>query len=274
MGRCEIVAEIGQNHQGDIGTALELVRAAAAAGATAVKGQKRDLAGHPEWDRPYDGPHSFGKTYREHRAVLELTWEQHADLAVSAARLGLDYYVSVWDLPSAEGALARFDTIKIPSALAAHWPLLAAIRGRNEEHGARVVLSTGGLTLVQVRRAVQVVAPDTLLQCTMAYPAAPEATHLRVMETYRAEFPGLRVGFSSHARGLHIEEAAAALGADLIEVHLTLDRTMKGRDHAASKEPGMLAKLVRNVRQIEVALGSAVKAVLPCEAEAVARLRR
>lgn len=272
--RCYLVAEIGQNHQGDPAIARELIHTAKLCGVDAVKSQKRELAAllsPEEQSRPYTSPHAFGATYGEHRRRLELGREAWADLFAYARELGITLFASPWDLPSA--TLLRelgCPIFKIPSAAVTNLPLLEEIA----RYGRPVILSTGMSTIEEIDAAVAVLSGSelTLLQCTSAYPVESSAVNLRAMQTL-AERYGRPVGLSGHHRGIAIDAAAVALGACLLERHFTLDRTMKGTDHAASLEPPGLSKLVRDVRAVEAALGSGEKAVLECERAARDKLR-
>jgi N-acetylneuraminate synthase/sialic acid synthase len=272
--RAYVVAEIGQNHQGDPAIARELVRRAAECGADAVKSQKRHLdtlLTPEERSRPYDSPHSFGRTYGEHRVALELSADTHARLAELARTLGLDYFCSPWDVESArELRAAGLPYMKIPSAALTHDALLAEVAG----YGMPVLLSTGMSTLAEVDGAVSTLSACELyvLQCTSAYPCEFTDVHLRVIPELRARY-GRVVGFSGHHRGISADIAAVALGARVLERHFTLDRTWKGSDHAASLEPQGLSRLVRDVRAVEAALGSSVKALQACEVNARQKLR-
>jgi YrbI family 3-deoxy-D-manno-octulosonate 8-phosphate phosphatase len=272
--RCYLVAEIGQNHQGDPAIARELIHTAKLCGVDAVKSQKRELSAllsPEEQSRPYASPHAFGATYGEHRRRLELEREAWADLFAYARELGITLFASPWDLPSAR--LLRelgCPIFKIPSAAVTNLPLLEEIAG----YGRPVILSTGMSTIEEIDAAVAVLSGSelTLLQCTSAYPVESSAVNLRAMQTL-AERYGRPVGLSGHHRGIAIDAAAVALGACLLERHFTLDRTMKGTDHAASLEPPGLSKLVRDVRAVEAAMGSGEKAVLECERAAREKLR-
>ncbi len=270
-----VIAEIGQNHQGDLAIARELIRTAKLCGVDAVKSQKRDvraLLTPEEWSRPYESPHSFGKTYGEHREALELSRSDWADLISYASELGIDFFASPWDLPSARLLLELGCPIfKIPSAAVTNLTLLQEIAGYRRP----VILSTGMSTLEEIDAAVEVLGGGGelyLLQCTSAYPVECDAVNLRAMQTL-AERYHRPVGLSGHHRGIAIDAAAVALGARVLERHFTLDRTLKGTDHAASLEPPGLSKLVRDVRAVEAALGDGQKLVLDCERPARAKLR-
>ena len=273
--RVFVVAEIGQNHQGDVETARRLIEAAKFCGADAVKTQKRDvrtLLTEDEYNRPYEGPHSFGRTYGEHRERLELSEDEFAELKDHAERLGLIFFASAWDVPSAE-TLNRLGVIlfKIASAGLTDTVLLQKVAA----FGKPTIVSTGMSTLEEVTRAAKAFerAEYSLMQCTSAYPCRVADVNLRVLLEYKRMFNCV-VGLSGHHNGIAVDIAAVALGARIIERHFTLDRTMKGTDHAASLEPPGFAKLVRDIRAVEDAVGCGEKRVLECELEAKDKLRR
>jgi len=272
--RTYLIAEIGNNHQGDLEIAKELLRQAKICGADAVKSQKRDiktLLTPEEHARPYASPHAFGRTYGEHREKLELPETAWRELFTFADSLDLDFFASPWDVPSAR--LLRSlgcPILKIPSAAATHVNLLEEVAA----YGLPAILSTGMTALEEIDQAVRILdrCELYLLQCTSDYPCAFSDVHLRVLHALRERY-GRTVGLSGHHRGIAVDAAAVALGARVIERHFTLDRTWKGSDHAASLEPPGLARLVRDVRAVEQALGSAHKQVLACEQPALHKLR-
>lgn len=275
-GHTYIIAEIGQNHQGDPSIARQLIDTAAAAGVDAVKSQKRhipSLLTEEEYNRPYDNPHSFGRTYGDHRERLELSIEQHLELKGYAESKGLDYFCSPWDPHSLnEMVVGGFRILKIASALITHLPLLDMAA----ESRLPVILSTGMSELDVVDTAVDAfkdVPEMYVLQCTSSYPSQFEDVNLRVLPMFHERY-GRPVGFSGHHRGISIDVAAVALGACMIERHFTLDRTWKGTDHAASLEPPGLFKLVRDVRSVEVAMGDGHKRMVPAEQPVARKLRK
>jgi N,N'-diacetyllegionaminate synthase len=187
-------------------------------------------------------------------------------------RLGLEFMGSTWDRGSAD-LLEAMDTpaLKLPSAVLTDLGLLEHVARK----GRPMIVSTGMSTLEEVDQAVDRVLRHTdkliLMQCTSAYPSEFVDVNLRVMETYRQRY-GVLVGYSGHERGISVTEAAAALGACAVERHFTKDRTLPGPDHAASLEPQGLQKLVRDIRQIEMAMGTGEKSVTPAEVPVRARL--
>ncbi|HEX8967786.1 MAG TPA: N-acetylneuraminate synthase family protein, partial [Chloroflexota bacterium] len=272
---CFVIAEGGVNHNGDPRLAADLVRIAARCQADAVKFQKRtigELLTREALDRPYLNPNSLGATYGEHRLRLELSENEWHRLRDLARGLGLEFMGSAWDRGSAD-LLDALETpaIKTPSAVLTDLDLLEYIAGK----GRPMIVSTGMSTLEEVDQAVERILRHTdqliLLQCTSAYPSEFVDINLRVMETFRQRYEVL-VGYSGHERGIAVTEAAAALGACVVERHFTRDRTLPGPDHAASLEPTGLEKLVRDIRHIEVAMGVSEKCVSPAEIPVRARL--
>jgi N-acetylneuraminate synthase len=264
------VAEAGVNHNGELGLALEMVHAAAEAGAEAVKFQSfraqhlasphAPLAGYQA--RTVKG----GRTQREMLVGLELDEEAHRQIMERCRRLGLIFLSSPFDPPSAD-LLARLEApaYKIASGEATNLPFLAELARR----GLPLILSTGMCTLAEVARAVRTVQDAgcrqlALLHCVSDYPARPEDVNLLAMRTMRAAF-GLPVGYSDHTLGDQACHAAVALGACIIEKHFTLDPGLPGPDQKASVDPAGLARLVAGVRQVEACLGNGQK--LPARAE-------
>ena len=274
---CFILAEGGVNHNGDPDLAADLVRIAAECKADAVKFQKRtlhELLTRAAIERPYVNANSLGATYGEHRLKLELSdevWLRLRDLAIS---LGLEFLGSAWDRGSAD-MLEALDApaFKTASAVLTDLDLLEYIARKKRP----MIVSTGMSTIEEVDQAVARILRHTdqlvLLQCTSTYPSEFADLNLRVMDTYRQRYDVL-VGYSGHERGISVSEAAATLGACLVERHFTRDRTLPGPDHAASLEPIGLAKLIRDIRQIEVAMGSPEKRIAPAEIPVRMRLAK
>ena len=272
-----VVAELGQNHNGSPTLAEQLVDAAAWAGADAIKVVKRDLASELSQaasSRRYDSRHSFGSTYGEHRRALELTAESHAALAARARRHGLLYLATACDLPSS--ALVDglgVDAFKIASRDLTNLPLLRDVAARCKP----VILSTGMANLDEIDAAVTVMrrvdCPFALLQCTSLYPTPIDEVHLRTIDTLAARYRVI-VGFSDHTTGILLPPVAVSRGALIVEKHLTLDRNLKGTDHACSLEPDEFRQLVRNIRDVESALGRGDKPVASGVAIVRAKLGR
>jgi N-acetylneuraminate synthase/sialic acid synthase len=275
---CYVIAEIGHNHQGSVEQARELFAAAKAAGAHAVKLQKRDnrtLYTRELYNKPYENENSYGATYGEHREALELGRSEYEELKAHAAELGVTFFATAFDLPSAE-FLAELDmpAYKVASADLVNTPLLRHVAAI----GRPVILSTGGATLDDVRRGYETVAEINqevaLLQCTAGYPAAWEELDLRVIGTYRDLFPTAAVGLSSHDNGIAMAVAAYVLGARIVEKHFTLNRALKGTDHRFSLEPQGLGKMVRDLRRTRLALGDGMKSMYPSETEPIVKMAK
>ena len=270
-----VIAEIGLNHNGDVGIAKRLIDVAADAGADAVKFQKRtpeiSTPAHMR-DVPRETPWGT-MSYLEYRYRVEFDREQYIEIADHATLRGLDWFASPWDVPSVE-FLEDVNVVahKVASACLTDTPLLQALRAT----GKPIILSTGMSTMAQIDTAIDVLGTDhlVLMHATSTYPMEPEEANLRMIPTLRDRFPGVPVGYSGHERGLQISLAAVALGAVAVERHITLDRTMWGSDHAASLEPTGLNHLIRDIRIVETALGDGVKRVFPGEQAPLAKLRR
>ncbi|HEV3343181.1 MAG TPA: N-acetylneuraminate synthase family protein [Pirellulales bacterium] len=267
-----VVAELGQNHNGSLSLAEQLIDAAAWAGADAIKLVKRDLESElcrEARARRYESRHAYGLTYGEHRQALELSANEHAILAQRARRHGLIYIATACDSPSARLLdELNVDALKIASRDLDNLPLVRDVASRKKP----LILSTGMADLAEIDAAVGVVRESgcqfALLQCTSLYPTPASEVHLRSMATLAARY-NVAVGLSDHTTGILLAPVAVALGAAIIEKHLTLDRNLKGTDHACSLEPDELRQLVNNVREVETALGRADKPV----AEGVASVR-
>jgi N-acetylneuraminate synthase len=269
-----IVAEIGVNHQGNAETAHDLIDAAAGAGVDSVKFQVGDPGIYVAPARrnvPRETPWGV-LPYIEYRRRLEFDDDTLRALRDHAHAAGLIWFASALDVPSA----GRLDALAVPchkvaSPMLTDHALLRAMR----DSGVPVLLSTGMSTMEEIAAAVFKLRPDkfALLHCTSAYPCPPELANLRMIETLRRRFC-VPVGYSGHEVGLPESIAAVALGACIIERHLTLSRAAWGSDHAASLEPVGMEKLVRYVRTIETAMGDGVKHVYAAEGENRAKFRR
>lgn len=271
---CFIVAEIGINHNGDVEMAKKLVDAAKDAGADAVKFQKRTVDvvySAEELAKPRESP--WGKTNGDQKRGLEFGYEQYAAIAERCAERDILWFASPWDEASVD-FLEEFDVPchKIASASLTDDGLLAHVRSK----GRPVILSTGMSTMGQVERAVQVLGTDglILLHAVSTYPAKTEDLNLRVIQTLARRFPDVPIGYSGHEQGTTRSVCAVALGACMIERHITLDRTLYGSDQAASLEPKGFNLMVDNIRAFELALGDGVKKVLPDEVPIQKKLRR
>ncbi len=266
---CYVIAEIGHNHQGSVEKARELFREAKLAGANAVKLQKRDnraLYTRAAFNKPYDNENSFGATYGEHREFLEFGLKEYRELQRYAKELDIDFFATAFDTASAD-FLKTLDVpaYKIASGDVKSIPLLKHVAG----FGKPIILSTGGALVDDVQRAydaIMAINPQLgILQCTAGYPAAFEELDLRVVTQYRERFRGAVIGFSGHDSGIAMPLAAYVLGARIVEKHFTLNRAMKGTDHAFSLEPVGLRKMVRDLQRTYKALGDGLKKIYDSE---------
>lgn len=266
---CYVIAEIGHNHQGNLETAKELFRAAKECGVDAVKLQKRDnrsLYTHAMYNKPYENENSFGATYGEHREFLEFGMPEYKELQRFARELGLAFFATAFDFRSAD-FLAELNTpaFKIASGDLRNIPLLKYVAAFQKP----IVMSTGGGTIEDVQRAYDAVMPINsqlaILQCTAGYPCAFEEMNMRVITSFRERFPDVVVGLSSHDSGIAMVVAAYVLGARVVEKHFTLNRAMKGTDHAFSLERGGMRRVVRDLRRVRLALGDGVKGTYQSE---------
>ncbi len=304
--RIRIVAEAGVNHNGSLDLAIQLVDAAADAGADSVKFQtfKADqVASRFAKKANYQTlATSAVENQLDMIRSLELSESDHGVLIARAGKRNIGFLSTPFDLPSLMLLVERFrlQTIKIPSGEITNTPfLLACARKR-----PRIILSTGMSTLGEVETALAVLAFGyvaetqrpvsddafaaayaslegqqalrtnvTLLHCTSEYPSPAETANLRAMDTLKDAF-GLQVGFSDHTSGINVAVAAAARGACVIEKHFTIDRNMAGPDHAASLNPHELTAMVRAIREVECSLGDGIKRPADVELKNIPVVRR
>ncbi len=253
-----IVAEIGQNHNGDINIAKQLIDVAYEAKVNAVKFVKRDIKSEltiEQYNKPYDNPHSFGKTYGEHREFLELDREQHKELKKYANSKGLIYFSSACDFKSVDDMEdIGVPLYKIASRDLTNIPLIDYIARLKKP----IIMSTGMATLEDIDDAFNTVKKYhdniILMHCTSEYPTAYEHVNLKRIETLKERYKCI-VGSSDHTVGIMIPVVAVALGARVVEKHITLHRYMKGTDHAGSLEPDGIKRVVRDIRNLEKAMG-------------------
>ncbi len=282
--RVFLIAEAGVNHNGQLDLALRLVDAARAAGADAVKFQTfraEDLALPGTATAAYQQGATGETDQFAMLRKLELNAEQHQSIAAHCKQVGIEFMST----PFSEAAVDLLVSLgvrrlKLSSGELVNRPLL----DKAATTGLPLILSTGMATLDEVQRAVGWVRAAwarqeglkpalTLLQCTSAYPAPDDALNLRAIATLRAE-TGLPTGYSDHSLGNTAALAAVALGACVVEKHITLDRTLPGPDHRASSEPAEFAALAQDIRRIEAMLGDGVKVPRPDEIDVRAVARR
>jgi len=266
---CYVIAEIGHNHQGNLETAKQMFHAAKYSGANAVKLQKRNnkvLYTKAMYDSPYDNENSYAPTYGTHRDALEFKKEDYLELQKLAKELELVLFATAFDYPSAD-FLQDLDMpmYKIASADTINLPLLKYVA----KIGKPMILSTGGATFAQVRKAYDTIMPINselaILQCTASYPAEAKDLNLNIITKYREMFPDCVIGLSDHQNGISMALVAYVLGARIVEKHFTLNRAWKGTDQAFSLEPAGLRKLTRDLRRAKEAMGDGEKKRLICE---------
>ncbi len=260
-----VIAEVGNNHEGDFGRAKALVAAAAESGAHAVKFQ----------------------TFRAERFVggadparlarlrsFELSPDQFGQLSVLAASHGILFISTPLDMPSVDVLAPIVDALKIASGDNDFYPLIAAAASKKKP----LIISTGLCDLAQARRAVAAAkkAPSlALMHCVCSYPVENAQANLRGLTALQLAFPRLPVGYSDHTLGIEACVLSVALGARLIEKHFTLDKNQSDfRDHKLSADPAEMKELVRRVADAEILLGRVEKKIMPCEVPMLAPVRR
>jgi N-acetylneuraminate synthase len=270
-----VIAEIGINHNGSLELAKKLIDGAYLAGADAVKFQKRTpelCVPRDQWLIERDTP--WGRmTYIYYKKRMEFGEREFAAIDQHCRERGVAWFASCWDEEAVE-FMERFDPpcTKIASASLTDDALLRKVRTT----GRPAMLSTGMSTMDEIAHAVEGLGQERLLlaHATSTYPCPPENLNLKMIETLKATYPAVPVGYSGHETGLAPTWAAVALGATFVERHITLDRALWGSDQAASVEVSGFSRLVGNIRDIESAMGDGVKRIYEGELAQIAKLRR
>ena len=270
-----IVAEIGINHNGSLEVARKLIEGAKAAGCDAVKFQKRTpeiCVPKDQWNIERDTP--WGRmTYIDYRYKVEFTKDDYAKIDSFCKEKDIIWFASCWDVEAVD-FVEQFDVpiYKTASASLTDTELLKKHRNLNKP----IIVSTGMSTMEEIEEAEKLFIGKNILiaHSTSSYPCPNEELNLKMITTLRGKYPTVPIGYSGHETGLAPTWAAVALGANFVERHITLDRAMWGSDQAASVEPNGFNRLVRNIRDIEIALGDGVKRVYPSEMSARTKLRR
>ncbi len=260
-----IIAEAGVNHNGSLNMAKMMVDAAAKAKVDYIKFQtfkSEKLVSRFAEQADYQKENlksSEGDGQLSMLKELELSYDDFRELKAYTETTGVGFLSTPFDLDSIDFLESLdMDYWKLPSGEITNLPYLEKIANS----GRPVIMSTGMADMDEVRAAVKVLNPDgkrdiTILQCNTMYPTEPCDVNLRAMKELASL--GYPVGYSDHTRGIHIPVAAVAMGATVIEKHFTLDRSLPGPDHIASLEPSELEEMVRNIRDVELALGDGVK---------------
>ena len=272
---CFIIAEIGINHNGDLGIAKRLIEEAAAAGCDAVKFQKRTpeiCTPKDEWDRMRDTP--WGRMrYIDYRYKVEFGVAEYAEIDRFAKKHGIVWFASCWDQESVD-FLEQFDPMLYKAASASLTDI--DLLNKKKQTGKPLIISTGMSTQHQIDFAVEAIGQENLLiaHSTSSYPCPAEELNLKMIHTLQVKFPGMGIGYSGHETGLATTYAAVAMGACFVERHYTLDRAMWGSDQAASVEIEGMRRMVRDIRDIEKAMGNGIKQVYESEMGAMKKLRK
>jgi N,N'-diacetyllegionaminate synthase len=282
-----IIAEAGVNHNGDPRLAMELVDTAARCGADAVKFQSfsADKLVAPGAEKAeYQKRETGDGNQHAMLKALEMSEDLHRQLFARCAEMGVEFMSTPFDEAAADFLLALgMKRIKVPSGEITNEPFLAFLAAK----GVPLIVSTGMASMEEIRRAVEIIETTrkgagfaepladvlTILHCTSNYPAECSDVNLRAMQSI-ARDTAVPVGYSDHTLGLAVSTAAVAMGATVIEKHFTLDRSMPGPDHKASLSPEELGQLVRQIRDVEAALGSPVKQPTASELPVRALVRR
>ena len=281
LSRALIIAEAGVNHNGSLEKAFELIDAAVYAGADIIKFQTFDsllLASKSAAQARYQSKNiGFSQSQRDMLQSLELPKSCYSQLVSYCQERGLEFLSSAFDFSSidflSQLGMKRW---KIPSGEITNLPYLRKV----SSFGLPVVLSTGMASLGEVEAAISVLELNglprsliTVLHCTSEYPAPPESINLHAMNTMATSF-NVKIGYSDHTQGSEASLAAVALGACVIEKHLTLDRSLPGPDHKASMEPVDFKSMISQIRYVESILGDGIKQITPCERENASLVRK
>ncbi len=272
---CFIIAEIGLNHNGSLEIAKELIRKASETGCDAVKFQKRTpevCTPRDQWDIERDTPWGRMK-YIDYRYKVEFGEKEYQAIDELCKELDVVWFASCWDEESVD-FLEKFNPMMYKAASASLTDL--SLLKKKKETGKPLIISTGMSTINELDAAVNIVGTDNLAiaHATSTYPCKPEELNLRMINTLEKMYPMCPIGYSGHETGLSTTLATIPMGAKFIERHFTLDRSMWGSDQAASVEPGGMQRLVKDIRDIEIAIGDGIKKVYDSELGPRAKLRR
>ena len=265
QNKVKIIAEAGVNHNGDLQKAMELIEVASNCGADYVKFQTfktENLAADSAQLAAYQLKNTYAGNQKSMLKKLELKYEWHQKLIEHAMKNSIKFMTTSFDLDSTVFLDSLgLETFKIPSGEITNLPYLQLIGSLNK----KIILSTGMAKIGEIEEALSVLQESgankndiTLLHCTTEYPAPFNEVNLNVIDTLRKCFD-LLVGYSDHTEGISVSIAAVALGASVIEKHFTLDRNLPGPDHKTSLEPDQLKRMIKAIREVELAMGSSVK---------------
>ncbi len=275
----EVILETGINHGGDLCIAKKLIDVASAAGCHYVKFQKRtiDLVySKEELDKPRES--QWGTTTRQQKEGLEFTDDDFWELTEYCNLKGIRWFASPWDIGSMQFLVSMVSPfIKIPSALITDVKYLEKCGEICDIGIQEAILSTGMSTLDMVDRAVDIIGKDNIyciMACTSTYPTKPEESNVKCITTLKERYPWTKIGFSNHYPGLMSMIMAYVLGAEMIEFHGTLDRSMVGSDQASSIEPRGVFELMERIKLIEKMQGDGIKKIFESEKSIMQKLRK
>ena len=249
-----IIAEIGINHNGSLETTRDLIDVAKVAGCDYVKFQKRtpSICVPEEQQNKIKSTPWGDMTYIKYKNRIEFWEDEYSEIDKYCDSVGIKWFASVWDIPSVDFMVKYTNIGKIPSALITNLPLVEYARSKFDT----LLISTGMSTEYEVEEAVRVGNPDVIFHTNSSYPSRIEELNLNYIPHLKEKFPDAAIGYSGHEYGLVTTFATIPMGAEWIERHITLDRTMWGSDQMASVEPQGLIKLVKGIRDIEKSLGT------------------
>jgi N,N'-diacetyllegionaminate synthase len=277
VSKTTIIAEAGVNHNGDISLAKDLIDLASEAGANLVKFQSFKAGelstSHAKKANYQIASDKSKETQQQMLRRYELTEEMHHEIISHCEKNKIQFFSTAFDLPSLKFLISTGqDIFKVPSGEITNLPLLRYLGSLQ----SKIILSSGMANLSEVEAAIEIIekagtsrSDITLLHCTTEYPTPMAAVNLNVLQTMKRAF-GVQVGLSDHTAGIEVSIGAVALGAQVIEKHFTIDRSLPGPDHKSSLEPKELFKMIESIRNIEVALGDGIKR--PTEGEETNRL--
>tara|TARA_B100001093_G_scaffold509041_1_gene572328 strand:- start:6319 stop:7386 length:1068 start_codon:yes stop_codon:yes gene_type:complete len=276
---CYVIAEIGNNHGGDINTALKMIKSAKDCGADAVKFQRRNnkkLFTTKFYNSPYNSYNSFAPTYGLHRDHLEIKDQDYQTLIDYSNDIGIEFFATAFE----EQSLEFLETKNLPFYKVASGDIFNfKMLKMYADIGKPIIISTGGCTNIDIKKATDFLDSNsfnnyTLLQCTASYPCDFEYMNLDYIKKLFDEYPDKIIGLSDHNRGIALPIYAYAIGARIIERHFTLDRSQKGTDHAFSLEPLGLKKMIRDLKAVKISRGNGVKSVYDCETKPLEKMRK
>ena len=267
-----VIAEIGQNHNGDINIAKKIIdqldrypydkiSKQRFNKVNAIKLTKRDLdeeLSKEGMEKPYTGPNSFGPTYGEHREFLELSYEEHVELGKYIKSKGFDFIETLCSVKCLNLLdMVEVDQIKVASRDLTNIPLIIALSKRPEP----IIISTGMADKIDLDNVLSIFKEVnktnvSILHCLSQYPAEYERLNLNTINWLKDNYPEYKIGYSDHSLGTHIPVAAVAMGAEIIEKHITLDTNMKGTDHKGSADLQTFNTMLHDIRSLEFSKGN------------------